>query len=281
VISIVMPSYNQNTFIGEAISSVLTHEIKNLELIIADGGSTDGTVDYLIKSSQQDSRLKWLSEPDLGPADAINKALKRARGTVIGWLNSDDLYVPGAINRAFEFLNVNSDKLMVYGHGEHIDATGKLLSPYPTRQPTSGLQGFSSGCYICQPTVFFKRSMYVMLGDLDNNLKTAFDYDYWLRAFSSFPERIGFIDERIAKSRLHDACITQKQRRIVALEGIKLTHSYLGQAGIQWATSYFEHIRTEKMPHEFNAEVYSFLRDIAPFYDAQTLKQMQQQLEVG
>ncbi len=91
LVSIVMPSFNQAAFIPAAVESVLSQSYPELELIIADGGSTDGTIEWLKQKCLSDTRLRFFSETDSGPADALNKALKKTRGTIIGWLNSDDL----------------------------------------------------------------------------------------------------------------------------------------------------------------------------------------------
>jgi hypothetical protein len=100
------------------------------------------------------------------------------------------------------------------------------------------IEQFADGCFICQPTVFFKRSMWVLQGKLDLALKTAFDFDYWLRAFKAFPGRIGFVDDVQACSRLHDDCITLRMRRTVAIEGIKVLAKYLGYAPPHWLLTY-------------------------------------------
>jgi len=90
LVSIVMPSLNQAAFIAAAVESVLSQSYPQLELIVGDGGSTDGTQAWLAQRQTQDARLRWFSEPDSGPADALNKLLRQAKGTLIGWLNSDD-----------------------------------------------------------------------------------------------------------------------------------------------------------------------------------------------
>jgi len=99
-----MPSFNQAQFIDASIASVLNQSYRLLELIVADGGSTDGTQAALARWQAVDARVRWISEPDQGPADAVNKALALARGTYVGWLNSDDLYTAGALVRALEKL---------------------------------------------------------------------------------------------------------------------------------------------------------------------------------
>ena len=164
------------------------------------------------------------------------------RGTIVGWLNSDDLYVTDAVARAVDGFAQHPNWIMLYGHGRHVDSHGKFISSYPTLMPAGPLSRFASGCFICQPTVFFKRSMHVLLGDLDTSLKTAFDFDYWLRAFSVFPERIGFIDEVQAESRLHEACITKTMRQTVAFEGLRVVAQHLGHAPIHWITTYIDEL---------------------------------------
>lgn len=239
LVSVVMPSLNQARYIDAAIDSVLEQDYPDLELVIADGGSEDGTV-ALLKSRQAatNSRLRWFSRRDSGPAQAVNTALTQVRGTIVGWLNSDDLYAPGAVLRAVDALQANPTWLMVYGHGQHVDGNGQPLHDYPTLLPPAPVAQFSEGCFICQPTVFFQRSVSVLLGKLDESLKTAFDFDYWLRAFMAFPDRIGFVDALQAYSRLHEDCITLRMRRTVALEGMQVLARHLGSAPKEWLLTY-------------------------------------------
>ncbi len=232
-----MPSLNQADFIEQAIDSVLNQSYTKIELIVADGKSTDRTLDILQKKQKQDSRLIWFSEDDNSPANAINKALSQVRGSFIGWLNSDDLYTNDAIERAVNILQ-DDNMVMVYGQGEHIDINGKIIDRYPTLPPNISLKQFSNGCFICQPTVFFKRTVFILLGNLDETLKTAFDFDYWFQVFTQFSGRIGFVDEVQAQSRLHEDCITHKMRRTVALEGMQVIAKYLGSAPGHWMLTY-------------------------------------------
>lgn len=251
LVSVVMPSLNQARFIEAAIDSVLGQDYPNIELIVADGGSTDGTLRILKRRAALDKRLRWFAGPDSGPANALDKALMRVRGTVVGWLNSDDLYMPGAIQRAISALQDNPGWVMVYGHGQYVDASGQWLNDYPALPPSMPVQQFAEGCFICQPTVFFRRTMALLLGKLDESLKTAFDFDYWLRAFQAFPGRIGFVDAVQAHSRLHGDCITLRQRRLVAFEGMQLLAKYLGHAPKEWLLTYaIESLREVHSPSE-------------------------------
>ena len=244
LVTVVMPTLNQADFINAAIDSVLGQDYPAIELIVADGGSTDGTLELLKSRQATDSRLRWFSQQDEGPAEAINNALSKARGTIIGWLNSDDLYAAGAVSRAVNCMQLDGGLLMVYGQGQHVDGEGQYLSDYPTLPPSTSVKQFSEGCFICQPPVFFKRTMPLLLGQLDESLKTAFDFDFWLRAFIAFQARIGFVNEVQAYSRLHEDCITLRMRRTVALEGMQLLAKYLGYAPKEWLLTYVEELLT-------------------------------------
>ncbi|MHC1791168.1 glycosyltransferase family 2 protein [Solidesulfovibrio sp.] len=248
MVSVVMPSLNQAAFLDAAIGSVLDQSWQRLELIVADGGSTDGSLDILAARAAVDPRLRWRSEPDGGPAQALNRALARCRGTILGWLNSDDLYTAGAVERAVAALTAAPTLIMVYGHCQHIDGDGRVIDRYPTKPPTSPLREFAKGCFIAQPTVFFRHTMYALLGPLDTSLGAAFDFEYWLRAFRAFPGRIGWIDAMQAQSRLHDACITLRLRCQVALEGMRVLARHLGRAPRHWLLTYAAELLAENPP---------------------------------
>ncbi|TVS05304.1 MAG: glycosyltransferase [Cyanobium sp. PLM2.Bin73] len=225
-----MPCFNALPFLEAAVRSVL-EQPECLELIVADGGSSDGSLQALeALANQHPRRLRLLHGPDSGPADALNRALRQARGTLIGWLNADDLYPPRAIGRAVQALACQPNWLMVYGEGEEFDSDSGQRSRYPTKPPAAGLHGFRSHCFICQPTVVFRRTLAALLGPFDTSFKTAFDFDYWLRAFAAFPERIGFIPHLQGLTRLHHATITSSQRHRVAIEATRLLARHFGPA---------------------------------------------------
>lgn len=238
LVSVVMPSLNQAGFIERAIRSVLTHDVP-VELIVMDGGSTDGTQSLLGRLAQDaGERLRWVSEADRGPAHAVNKAMSLARGDVIGWLNSDDVYTPGAIERAVQALEANPQWMAVYGHAQHIDEGDRVIDSYPTHRPDASIKRFAEGCFICQPTVFLRKATLLELGKLDENLKAAFDFEWWLRLFAHHPGRTGFVDAVQAQSRLHGACITFDQRETVFRESMQLISSYLGVCPSRWFKTY-------------------------------------------
>lgn len=224
-----MPCRNAGPFLREAVESVL-QQPECLELLVADGGSSDGSLTWLEQQAATNPRLRLVSRSDAGPADALNRAFQIARGSLIGWLNADDIYPPGALARAVAALEAHPEWLMAYGEGEEFNAATGLRQRYPTLLPSVGLQGFRFHCFICQPTVVFRRTLATLLGPFDAQWHTAFDMDYWLRAFASFPHRIGFIPHLQGRTRLHEATITSRQRRQAALETTALTARHCGSA---------------------------------------------------
>ncbi len=228
-VSVLMPCRNAGPYLQAAVASVLAQP-ECLELLVADGGSSDGSLQTLEALAAKDSRLRIVSRADTGPADALNQAFRAARGTLIGWLNADDLSPPGALSRAVAALNAHPEWLMVYGEGEEFNDDTGHTQRYPTLPASLGLGGFRSHCFICQPAVVFRRAMGVLLGGFDAQWRTAFDFDYWLRAFAAFPHRIGYLPHLQGRTRLHSATITSQQRAQVALEATKLLARHFGSA---------------------------------------------------
>ena len=136
LVSIVTPSYNQGPYIEATIQSVVSQDYPHLEYIVIDGGSQDNTVAILKRYAE---RLCWISEPDHGQADAINKGFRIAHGEILAWLNSDDTYLPGAVCQVVEYFQRHPDVSMVYGEGQHVDAEGHISLPIPlNRLMTNG-----------------------------------------------------------------------------------------------------------------------------------------------
>ncbi len=243
VLSVVMPSMNQAAFLAEAVRSVLAAPGPETELVVMDGGSDDGSQALLADLADEfPGRLRWASGPDGGPAEAVNEAVRRTRASLIGWLNSDDLYAPGAITRAVAHLQARPQHAMVYGHGEHVDAAGCFIERYPTRPPSTPLGDWADGCHICQPTAFFRREAFDALGGLDTGLRASFDYELWLRLFKAYPDGVGFIDAVQARSRLHAGGITARFRERVAFEGMQIIRRHLGPAPAHWLLTHVEEL---------------------------------------
>ncbi len=206
LVTVVTPSFNQGGFIRETIESVLSQDYSSIEYLVIDGASTDDTVSVL--KSYAD-RLFWVSEPDQGQADAVNKGFRKAKGEIFGWLNSDDTYLPGAIRKVVEFFQSNPDISMVYGEAYTVDAQGKIIEPYLTEE--FDYQRLAETCFICQPTVFIRRHVFEEIGPLDINLHYCLDYEYWMKVGKRF--RIGHMPEFLATLRLHSAAKTVAKRK--------------------------------------------------------------------
>ncbi len=178
-VSIVTPSFNQVEFIEDTIRSVLLQGYPNLEYIIMDGGSTDGSVDIIRR--YQDRLTYWVSEPDLGQTHAINQGFQRATGEILAWLNSDDLYCPGAVRTAVEFLESHPGVAIAYGRADAIDAMGRVIFHVPMKEfhLTQCLARLESP--IAQPATFMRREAIQRVGLLDQTLHFVMDWDYWIR----------------------------------------------------------------------------------------------------
>jgi glycosyltransferase involved in cell wall biosynthesis len=240
LVSIVTPSYNQGRYIEETIESVLNQDYPNLEYLVLDGGSTDETLAIL---KRYEGRLQWKSEKDQGQADAVNKGFRMARGQILGWLNSDDTYLPGAIGRVVEYFQSHRDVGMVYGEGYHIDAMGRTIERYYT-EPFS-FKRLAEICFICQPTVFLRAEMVRSVGLLDVGLRYALDYEYWMRIAKRF--RIGYLGEYLANSRLHMETKTLSQRARVHAEILQTVKKHYGYVPVRWLYAYAQSCLSEKL----------------------------------
>ncbi|MCH8807676.1 MAG: glycosyltransferase [Planctomycetes bacterium] len=204
MISVVTPSYNQGAFLERCIRSVLEQRYPNFEHIVYDNCSDDGTVDVL----QGFEHLDWTREPDDGQSDAVNKAIRKARGEIIAWINADDSYEPGAFAIAARELSADTGLKAVAGRVHVVDPDGKITeTSTPRFEGLDYLVEFWNGGYgLGQPGVFFRRELVEELGPLRTDLHYAMDYDFWLRVARRYPFKI--IDEVIARYVVHPASKT-------------------------------------------------------------------------
>ncbi len=197
-ISIVTPSYNQAEYLEETIQSVLSQRYPNLEYIIVDGGSTDGSVDIIRK---YENRLAWwCSEKDDGQPNAINKGFSRSTGDIIAFINSDDLYLPGAFKSVIDGFKNNSVNKWVVG-STIIFGVGyetKIWSPiYPLNDAIWLRKNI-----LPQQSVFMRREVYDKFGTFDERFHYCFDYEYWLRLISS-GLKYNILNTPLAAFRMH------------------------------------------------------------------------------
>lgn len=203
-ISIVTPSYNQLSFLKETIHSIHSQQVDvEMEHIIVDGGSTDGTVEYL---ESLGNKVRWVSERDNGQADAVNKGIRMAGGEIIGWLNSDDVYRPGALQAVVSHFRKNPGCRWVYGRCRIIDIDGTEQWKWITHYKNLRLRKFTYSKllrenFISQPAVFFRKDLAEQAGMLNTGLHYTMDYDLWLRFAQLSPA--GIINEYLADFRRH------------------------------------------------------------------------------
>ena len=179
-ISIITPSFNQGRFLEQTIKSVLDQSYPNLEYIIIDGGSSDNSVEIIRKYEK--SLAYWVSEPDGGQTHAINKGLKRATGEIIAYLNSDDFYLPGSLQKVAEFFSANPDVGLMYGDCNIIDEKGTVVLRKRELQfdYTMGCMiGF--GVLIPQPSAFIRRETFQKVGYFNEEFQNSMDSEYWFR----------------------------------------------------------------------------------------------------
>ena len=226
-ISIITPSFNQAAFLKETINSILSQEVSlEKEHIIVDGGSTDGSLEYL---QTLDDRIRWISEPDRGQADAVNKGVRMATGEIIGWLNSDDLYLPGALQAVADHFKDHPECRWAYGRCRIIDSSGKERWQWITRYKNARLKKFTIDKllrenFISQPAVFFQKELFDEAGRLNLDLHYAMDYDLWLRFAKISPA--GVIDRDLASFRRHGSSKSETGFRAQFFEQYAVARKY-------------------------------------------------------
>jgi hypothetical protein len=203
-VSVITPSFNQARFLERTIRSVIHQSYSNLEYIVIDGGSTDGSVDII---RQYADRLAfWVSEPDGGQANAVNKGMARATGDIVGWVNSDDFYYPGAVDAAVDAFAIDPTLGFVYGRGNRVDERDRLIEPFAFTRPFD-VDTLAHGVdYILQPAVFMRRGALADVDPIDPTLQWTLDWDLWIRLGRKFPARM--IDHLTAASREYAATKT-------------------------------------------------------------------------
>ncbi|QDU60975.1 PGL/p-HBAD biosynthesis glycosyltransferase [Planctomycetes bacterium Pan216] len=230
--AIVTPSFNQGRFLRRTIESVLSQDVGELDYFIADGRSTDETVDVL---KSYGNRIRWVSEKDDGQADAVNKGIKATSAPLIGWLNSDDVYEPGALAKVESYFARHPEVDVVYGRACHIDAQDSIIEPYPT-EPWD-LARLREICYLCQPAVFFRRRVVKRCGGLDATLRYCMDYEYWLRLAEGGCQ-FAAIPFKLAGSRLYPTNKTLGSRLAVHAEINNMLLARYGAVPRRWLVGY-------------------------------------------
>jgi glycosyltransferase involved in cell wall biosynthesis len=249
-LSFVIPTRNQARFLPECIHSCLAQQVPDSEIVVIDGDSTDNTRDVL---RGYGDRIRWISEPDRGQSDAINKGVRMSQGELTAWINSDDYYAsPRAIPTLLEAFAAERDVDIAYGNGVRVTVDGKELGPYRARPPGRLAQIITHpASFLLQPAVLFRRELFLDVGGLDESLHYTMDYELWIRMFAA-ARVTRYIPETIACARYHtDAkSVATMGKQIREIYGVKTRNAdrldlglvdrmlmYAGVAsmGIYWA----------------------------------------------
>ncbi|HXG26488.1 MAG TPA: glycosyltransferase family 2 protein, partial [Candidatus Binatia bacterium] len=227
LVSVVTPTLNQAVFLESTLGSVLAQTYPNVEHIVVDGGSTDGTLELLNKARDAGT-VRFISEPDGGMYEAINKGLAMAKGEVLAYLNSDDAYLPWAIETVMQVFESRPEVDFVYGDGVKVeDGTGvQRLRLFPPFDRVS-LANYES---LMQPAVFWGRALSERLGGFDRDMRFVADLDFWLRA-SAAGATIVHVDEVIAIERIHPSRLSAASKDAMAEEDRSMRAHHAGDAG--------------------------------------------------
>jgi glycosyltransferase involved in cell wall biosynthesis len=258
LVSVVVPCLNRVHLIRPTLESILQQDYPRIECIVADGGSTDGTVDIL---EEYGDRIQWFSERDEGHADAINKGWRRSRGEILAWLNADDMWVaPGAVSEAVRYLREHPEVDLVYGECEAVDMDGRLIAR--SYHHDWDLEHAVLHCDYCipQPASFIRRGVLERVGWLDKAFISKKDHELWLRV--GLAGTIRHIPVLLARERIGPGYLAQRgditaracvalTRKFFTLDGVPeglraqrrraMSNSYL--EGMKWAFECGRHWR--------------------------------------
>lgn len=234
-IAVVTPSFQMAGFLRETIDSVLAQGWPRLDYLVMDGGSRDGTRELL---EGYGDRIRWVSEPDGGQSDAVNRGFERTEGEIFTFLNADDVYRPGALAAAAAGFERHPEAAVVYGDADFVDVDGATVRRYPVEDFDRDRLGH--GCFVCQPAAFVRRDAWSEAGGLNAELDYALDYDLWIRM--SERQSLVRIPGTLATSRMHADNKTLGQRGKLYGEAVEVVRRHYGYVPMSWLEPYARHL---------------------------------------
>jgi glycosyltransferase involved in cell wall biosynthesis len=230
--SIVTPSYNQGAFLEAALLSIQRQNYPNLEHIVVDGASSDGSVDVLKRYAGKPGweHLHWISEPDRGQTDALNKGFRKASGDIFAYLCADDLYELGTFAFINNYFQQHPEIDLLYGGCTFLDQTGTPLRV--KKAVPFNYDELLRRNFILQPSVFFRSSVWLKVGPFDEDLDYSMDYEYWLRAAATC--RVRAVNRNLAMYRLHTHGKTMRRQRAQLSEAYRVACKFGGGGLRSW-----------------------------------------------
>jgi glycosyltransferase involved in cell wall biosynthesis/SAM-dependent methyltransferase len=240
LVSIVTPSLNQGRFLRAAIDSVLGQSYPRIEYIVMDGGSTDDSRAILESYGE---RVRWVSRPDRGQADAINQGFAMSSGEIRAYLNSDDVLTPGAIERVVAHFEDHPDCDLVYGRAHYLDEEGRVTGSYATAEYSFG-RLMETNC-ICQPAAFWRTRIAERVGGFSEDLRWVLDFEYWLR-IDRAGGRIQHIEDVLGAWRVYPGIKSRHERQGIYREIVRVCERHGGQVSLHWLLGLWHHRVMEK-----------------------------------
>ncbi|MEX0602815.1 MAG: glycosyltransferase family 2 protein [Bacteroidota bacterium] len=217
--TIITPSFNQGKYIGETIRSVLSQNHDDVEHLVVDGGSRDGTLDIL----RGYPHLRWTSEPDSGQSEAINKGFRRATGEVLAWLNSDDYYEPNVLGDVAASFQDHPECMVLYGDITFVNAGGERLGAF-TGGSIDRENLIRNPDIVRQPSFFWRRQVLDEIGFLDERLHLVMDFDFFLRLAMRYP--LHYLNRNLSYFRVHgeSKSLSQRRRQLLEIRSVYRKH---------------------------------------------------------
>jgi glycosyltransferase involved in cell wall biosynthesis len=233
LVSIITPNLDKASFLEETIKSVVDQDYPRIEYIVVDGGSSDGSIDIIQKYGNKISR--WISEPDRGQSHAINKGWRMAKGEIVAYINSDDLYFPGAVSKAVSRFLADPGLSVVYGQGVFLTGGGDFHSYFAGVERYDRFRLLNCSDFVLQPTTSIRRDALMEVGFLDESLHYCMDWDLWCR-FAKKGYRFFYEPSVLAAARLYQDTKTLSGSRERLVEIRRLVNKYKES---WWPHAYF------------------------------------------